>query len=170
VSAELPAPRDPGATYLLGLVCLGNICRSPMAQVVLERRLVDAGLASRVHVESSGTGDWHIGEPMDRRAAATLAGAGYDPSRHRARQVDAEMVREYDAVLVMDESNLRDVRRLARDGAPERILLFRCFDPAADGDDLEVPDPWYGGPRGFDDVLAIVERTSDTLVELLAAR
>ena len=84
----LPAPREPGH-YRIALVCLGNICRSPMAHVVLEARLAEAGLSDVVTVASSGTGDWHVGKPMDERAAATLHEAGYDASHHRARTFDA---------------------------------------------------------------------------------
>jgi len=141
-----------------------------MAHVVLERKLQAAGTSRRVRVESSGTGDWHLGEPMDRRAAATLAAAGYDPSIHRARQVDGDLFARHDAILVMDETNLRDVHGLAPTRADrDRVLMFRAFDPLA-GEDLAVPDPWYGGQRGFDEVLAIVERTTDTLVSALADR
>ncbi len=168
--SSLPAPREPrGTPYALALVCLGNICRSPMAHVVLERRIAEAGLSSKVVVESSGTGDWHMGEPMDRRAAATLATAGYDPERHRAQNFVSDWFERFDVTLVMDDSNFRDVLRLApNDDARGRVMMFRAFDPAA-GDDLEVPDPWYGGQRGFDQVLAIVERTSDSIVDALAA-
>ena len=88
------APED--GPYSIALVCLGNICRSPIAHVVLERKL-EAAHDGDVVVESSGTGDWHIGEPMDRRAAATLAAAGYDPSRHRAQQVDRDLFSRNDA-------------------------------------------------------------------------
>jgi low molecular weight protein-tyrosine phosphatase len=170
VSPALPPPRDPdGATYSIALVCLGNICRSPIAHVVLERKLSAVRTARRIEVESSGTGDWHIGEQMDRRAAATLAAAGYDPSLHRARQVDDDLFSRNDAILVMDESNLRDVQALAgRADDRDRVIMFRAFDPLV-GDDLAVPDPWYGGQGGFDDVLAIVERTTDVLVEALAS-
>src|SRR6185503_4812587 len=109
-----------------------------------------------------------IGEPMDRRAASTLAGAGYDPSLHRARQVDDDLFSRNDVILVMDESNLRDVHALASSGDDrDRVMMFRAFDPLVE-DDLAVPDPWYGGQRGFDDVLAIVERTTDALVAALA--
>src|SRR5690606_35247871 len=81
VVTELPPPRTEGR-YRTGVVCLGNICRSPMAEVVLTERVAEAGLDDRVEVASCGTGDWHVGHPMDRRAAATLSAAGYDPSRH----------------------------------------------------------------------------------------
>jgi protein-tyrosine phosphatase len=125
--------------------------------------------ARRILVESSGTGDWHIGDQMDRRAAATLAAAGYDPSLHRARQVDDDLFARNDAILVMDESNLRDVHELALASEDrDRVMMFRAFDPLA-GDDLAVPDPWYGGQRGFDEVLDIVERTTDALASALAS-
>ena len=155
----LPSPRTPGR-YRIALVCLGNICRSPMAHVVLERRVADAGLDDRVELASSGTGGWHVGNPMDRRAAASLTAAGYDPSRHRARQYDATWPEAHDLVLVMDEANLADVG-----GRSERVAMFRDFDPVDPGG--EVPDPYYGGPDGFEEVLAMVERTSDAIVTAL---
>ena len=159
--ADLPPPRRPGH-YAIALVCLGNICRSPMAHVVLESRLADAGLDDRVVVHSSGTGDWHLGQPMDRRAAATLSHAGYDPSRHRAQQYDDSWSRGHDLVLAMDEANLVDLG-----GRAERVGLFRDYDPAEPGG--EVPDPYYGGDDGFDRVMEMVERTSDALVAAVAA-
>ena len=157
----LPPPRHPGH-YAISLVCLGNICRSPTAQVVLEARLAAAGLDDRVAVRSSGTGDWHVGHPMDTRAAATLERAGYDPSRHRARQYDDTWATEDDLVLAMDHDNLADLG-----GRTERVGLFRDFDP--DGPGQDVPDPYYGGADGFREVLEMVERTSDALVTVLAA-
>ncbi|HYH35045.1 MAG TPA: low molecular weight protein-tyrosine-phosphatase [Nocardioides sp.] len=155
----LPPARTPGR-YRVALVCLGNICRSPMAHVVLEERLAAAGLGDVVEVTSSGTGGWHEGRPMDERAAATLAAAGHDPSRHRARTFDAGWHDEHDLVLAMDATNLRDVG-----GAGERTRLFRDFDPVDPGGD--VPDPYYGGPAGFEEVLRMVERTSTALVAAL---
>lgn len=155
----LPAPRVPGR-YAVTLVCLGNICRSPMAHVVLEQRVAEAGLGDRVAVSSSGTGDWHVGHPMDRRAAATLSAAGYDPSRHRARHWAPDRLADQDLVLAMDASNLADVG-----GRSSRVRLFRDFDPAEPGG--EVPDPYYGGDDGFKEVLAMVERTSTALVAQL---
>lgn len=156
---RLPPARHPG-TYRVALVCLGNICRSPTAHVVLEQRVADAGLDDRVEVGSSGTGGWHVGEPMDRRAAATLGAAGYDPTRHRARQYDATWPEAYDVVLVMDEANLADVG-----GRTPRLGLFRDLDPVDPG--AEVPDPYYGGADGFEEVLQMVERTCDAIVAAL---
>jgi protein-tyrosine phosphatase len=165
VTPALPPPRSPDR-YSIALVCLGNICRSPMADVVLQRHLADAGLDGRVAVASSGTGDWHIGHPMDRRAAATLTTAGYDASRHRAQQFGPTWLDEHDLVLAMDAQNLRDVVAGA-DVDPSRVRLYRDFDPREPGG--EVPDPYYGGDRGFEEVLEMVERTSTALVAALAA-
>ena len=166
-AAALPEPGAPG-TYRVALVCLGNICRSPMAHVVLASRVADAGLADRVHLESFGTGDWHVGRPMDRRAAATLTAEGYDATRHRARTFGVREADAFDLVLAMDRSNHEDLADLGVDDA--RLRLFRSFDPESDpgvdaGSD-EVPDPYYDDD-GFGDVLTIVERTSARLVDLL---
>jgi len=156
---QLPPPREAGR-YAIALVCLGNICRSPMAHVILDARLADAGLSDVVAVTSSGTGGWHEGKPMDERAAATLTEAGYDASRHRARTFDASWHDDHDLVLVMDAANLRDIG-----GPGERVAMFRDFDPDEPG--AEVPDPYYGGAAGFEEVLRMVERTSSALVSAL---
>ncbi|WP_249666192.1 low molecular weight protein-tyrosine-phosphatase [Nocardioides faecalis] len=161
----VPAPRSP-QRYRVALVCLGNICRSPMADVVLEAKVAEAGLADAVEVVSAGTGDWHIGAPMDRRAAALLRSEGYDASRHRAQQVAASWLAEHDLVLAMDAANLADLRTLG-DTDPERVRLFGDFDPVQPGS--EVPDPYFGGDDGFVSVLAQVERTADVLVASIAS-
>ena len=165
---ELPAPRTPGR-YRIALVCLGNICRSPMAHVVLADRVAAVGLSEAVTVVSSGTGDWHVGKPMDQRAAALLTSEGYDASAHRARQVRPSWLTDCDLVLAMDRQNLRDLLALADGGAePDRVRLFGEFDPLEPG--AEVPDPYLGDEDGFHDVLAMVERTCDALVrELLSS-
>ncbi|MDZ5619781.1 low molecular weight protein-tyrosine-phosphatase [Nocardioides sp. HM23] len=161
----LPPPRTPGR-YRIALVCLGNICRSPMADVVLTERVAAAGLADKVSVVSSGTGDWHVGHPMDRRAAALLTSEGYDASAHRAQQVAPSWLTAHDLLLAMDRQNLRDLHALADgDVDPDRVRLFGDFDPVEPG--AEVPDPYYGGDDGFHDVLAMIERTADALVDAL---
>ena len=159
----LPAPR--AAAYRLGFVCLGNICRSPTADVVMASMVADAGLAEVVEVSSSGTGGWHVGQPMDARAAATLTDAGYDATRHRARQHDASWL-DLDLVLAMDAANLAEIG-----GGSERVRLFRAFDPdvPAGAPVPDVPDPYYGGDDGFADVLAMVERTCARLRDGLVA-
>jgi protein-tyrosine phosphatase len=158
----LPSP-GPSGRYRIAVVCLGNICRSPMADVVLNSRIAAAGLDDVVEVESFGTAGWHAGKPMDSRAAATLTGAGYDATRHRARQFTRE-TSGFDLVLAMDTDNRADLAALAL--ADDRLLLFRSFDPAPD--DESVPDPYYGGDEGFTQVLDIVSRCSDALVTQLS--
>jgi protein-tyrosine phosphatase len=172
LASRLPPARSPQGPYRVAVVCLGNICRSPIALVVLRRALERAGVSGRVQVESSGTGDWHLGHPMDRRAAAALAAAGYDGSAHRARQFTEDWFAEHDLILAMDESNFRDISALAPDEetAAHRVRMFREFDPRSGYGDLEVPDPYYGGDDGFTDVLRVVERTSEGLADALAER
>lgn len=151
--------------YTVALVCLGNICRSPMAHVVLDEKLRAAGLDDRVAVVSSGTGGWHAGEPMDPRAAAVLSAEGYDPSRHRARTFSTDWYAEYDLLLAMDHTNQADMLALAPTvEQQEQVRMFRDFDPLANQDDNEVPDPWFGGDDGFRHVLTMIERTTDDLV------
>jgi len=139
-----------------------------MAHVVLEDRLKQAGLDDRVIVASSGTGDWHAGEPMDRRAAKVLSDAGYDPSRHRARTFNSDWFAEHDLLLAMDASNYADMTDQSPSVADQsRVRMFREFDPEASGGDNEVPDPWYDRGDGFAQVLAMIERTTDGLVSAL---
>jgi len=163
----LPAARTEGR-YAVGLVCLGNICRSPMAHVVLEAQVAEAGLDDVVEVTSSGTGGWHVGDPMDSRAAATLREAGLDPSQHRARQFAASDWAELDLVLALDDTNRSDLGALDPSLGPEpgRLLLLGDLDPETPG--AAVPDPYYGGSDGFTAVLAQVERCAEALVEALA--
>jgi len=156
---QLPEPRMPGR-YRLGLVCLGNICRSPTAEVVLEALLDKAGLGGDVEVASSGTGTWHLGEAIDERAASTLFAAGYDPSGHRARKFDDSWLDDFDLVLAMDRQNLVDIG-----GRTSRVAMFRDFDPVDTGAD--VPDPYYGGLGGYEEVLRMVERTGTAIVAAL---
>jgi protein-tyrosine phosphatase len=140
-----------------------------MADVVLTQRVDDAGLAGRVTVSSSGTGDWHLGQPMDERAAAILRANDFDPSAHRAQQFAPGWLATNDLVLAMDGSNLADVRRVTMTSGgtvdPARVRLFGDFDPVEPGG--EVPDPYYGGPQGFEEVLEMVERTCAVLVSAL---
>lgn len=156
-------------TYRICLVCLGNICRSPMAAAVLESRLDKAGLTDRVTVGSAGTGSWHIDEPADPRALGALRERGYDGTAHRARQFVAEWFEDYDLVLAMDRDNFAELHRLAPDDtAREKIQLMRSYDPSAKATgELDVPDPYYGGADGFAHVLNQVERAADGLVDAL---
>ncbi|MCW2849171.1 MAG: ptpA [Marmoricola sp.] len=163
-------PARAGSPYRIGFVCLGNICRSPMADVILSALVNRAGLASKVEISSSGTGGWHVGEPMDPRAAVQLLAEGYDASGHRAQQFD-ESWHDLDLVLAMDAKNLADIT--GGRGASEQVRLFRSFDPligpGAAPEALDVPDPWFGGDEGFTEVLAIIERTCRRLLTELEA-
>jgi low molecular weight protein-tyrosine phosphatase len=162
-----PKRHHDGSPYRIAVVCLGNICRSPIGEVVLTEKLARAGLDDRVEVVSAGTGEWHIGEPMDRRAATVLAAHGYDGSAHRASQFEPHWHDDYDLVLAMDENNHADLLELAKDKVAGRLRMFRDFDPRATRGDRDVPDPYYGGDDGFAHVLATVERTSDAIVAAL---
>ena len=156
-------------TYRIVFVCLGNICRSPMAEVVTRSLLDDAGLADKVSVSSAGTGDWHIGERADRRTLDTLAAHGYDGSQHRARQFDAAWFDDHDLVVALDRRNLADLRRLAPADRRDDIRLLREYDAnLPPGADVDVPDPYYGGPDGFTTALRLVESACRGLVQAVA--
>ena len=139
-------------------VCSGNICRSPIAEKVFATELERAGLAEGVRVTSAGTGGWHVGDPADERAAAVLRAAGY-PSDHRARQVDADTLGA-DLIVALDDTHRR---ALSRAGAG-RVRLLRSFDPTAP-EWAEVPDPYYGGDAGFDEVLAMIRAAVPGMLE-----
>ena len=155
--------------YRVCIVCMGNICRSPMAETVLVAMLRERGLADRVVVDSAGTGDWHVGEPADPRAVEVLSRHGYDASGHRAQQFQPGWFDERDLVLAADSSNLALLRRL---WDPERrgsLHMLRSFDPeAVNAGDLDVPDPYYGAGDGFDRELAMIEAACHGLVDHIA--
>ncbi|MGH8907381.1 MAG: low molecular weight protein-tyrosine-phosphatase [Egibacteraceae bacterium] len=147
------------------LVCLGNICRSPTAEAALREALAGAGMDGQVTVDSAGTGDWHIGQPPDRRMAAAAAAAGLRLDG-RARIIRADDFEAFDLILVMDRSNLEDVLALApTPQGREKVRLFRAFDPDADHD--EVPDPYYGGADGFTRVVGITRAAARGVVRYL---
>jgi protein-tyrosine phosphatase len=143
-----------------------------MAEVILRAELDRAGLSGQVEVDSAGTGDWHVGGPMDPRARAELHRRGYDGSGHRARQFDPSWFERYDLVLAMDGGNLARLRRMARGTqAADRIALFRSFDPASagrgNGSDLEVPDPYDRGPEDYALVFDLVQPAARGLADQL---
>ncbi len=172
----LPPPRRAPGPYRVCLVCLGNICRSPMADVVLRAELDRAGLAGLVEVDSAGTGDWHLGEPMAEQAEAELARRGYDGSAHRARQDPAVLVRPARPGAGHGPGNLAALRALAPDAAAAgpRLMLFRSFDPdlaaakTHDPWDGGVPDPYGGPPAGYAQALDMVQGAVRGLVGRLA--
>jgi protein-tyrosine phosphatase len=154
----------------IAFVCLGNICRSPMAEAVARALLEQAGLGSEVSVESFGTAGYHVGEPADPSAEAALARRGWPAGGHKARRITRADIEQLDLILCADRANLSDVTALAGPAAdPSRIRLLRSYDPAA-GPDAAVPDPWGLDADGFDRSLEMIERACRGLVEQLAAR
>ena len=153
--------------YRVCVVCSGNICRSPMGEIVLRRRFEEAGLEDVV-VDSAGTGDWHVGHGADPRTVRALQAGGYDGSAHRAQQFGDSWVGERDLVLVADSGHLRDVRRLAAGVNTTHVRLLRSFDPAAvEAGTLDLDDPYYGNDAGFDRCLAEVESAAPGIVEFV---
>jgi protein-tyrosine phosphatase len=142
------------ATRVL-FVCMGNICRSPTAEGVFKHFVLERGLAAQIESDSAGTHDYHIGAPPDVRAQAAALRRGYDLSPLRARQVTPEDFAVFDYVLAMDEANRSALRQLCPAQYRERIRLFLEFAPEAGR--REVPDPYYGGAQGFEEVLDLVE-------------
>lgn len=168
-------PMSPDGRFRVCFVCSGNICRSPMAEVVLRALAQEQGLDAVVLVDSAGTGDWHIGERADRRALASLQRGGYDGTAHRARQFDPQWFAERDLVVALDRGHERTLRAWAPDeAARESVRLLRTFDPAlpddATGALLDVPDPYYDGTAAFDEVLRVVEASCRGLLDTVRAR
>ncbi len=148
-------------------VCTGNICRSPTAEGAFRALLEANGLAGSVAVDSAGTGNWHVGEPPDERASEAALRRGIDISDQRARQVRVEDFERFDFVLALDEGHYRQLERLCPDGQRHRLRLFLDFAPALGTRD--VPDPYYGGPDGFEIVLDMIEAASAGLLAEIRA-
>jgi protein-tyrosine phosphatase len=151
-------------------VCLGNICRSPTAEGVMMRLVADAGLQQRIELDSAGTGNWHVGEPPDARATKAARARGIALGSV-ARQVSVEDYEQFDLILAMDRSNERALRQLAPDDRSRaKVRLLREFDPASVGlHELDVPDPYYDGARGFEIVLDQVQAACAGLLEHVRA-
>ncbi len=148
------------------MVCLGNICRSPTAEAALRAELEAAGLADRVEVDSAGTGDWHLDEPPDARMTEAAAEEGIT-LRGRSRQVaTAADLEPFDLILAMDLQNLADLRAMTAgdEDLAARIRLYRDFEPDGVAVGKGVPDPYYGGPDGFAEVVGIVRRAARGVV------
>ena len=147
------------------MVCLGNICRSPMAEGIVRDRIEELGLD--VELDSAGTGDYHIGEGPDKRAQANMRQNGHDISDLKARQFKAKDFDAFDRIFVMDQSNYQNVLSLARtDEDREKVELF--LNLASPGSDGEVPDPYFGGESGFQHVYELLNESADKLMEELS--
>jgi len=159
-----------GQTQLLRVlfVCMGNICRSPMAEGTFRHHVRLAGLAEQITCDSAGTHDYHFGDPPDPRAQLAASRRGYDLSALRARQVKPSDFSEFDYVLAMDKVNLRLLQRLCPPQHAHKLKLYMEF--GADTEAREVPDPYYGGPQGFEHVLDLVEQAAQGLLRHLRGR
>jgi protein-tyrosine phosphatase len=176
--AEAPrSPRVGSRPTRILFVCMGNICRSPTAEGVMRAFVARGGLSETIELDSAGTGSWHLGSAPDERATAA-AGARGIALEGSARQVSAEDFIEFDLLIAMDRSNLRELRRLAgSDEQRARLRLLREFDPASGvhspegwvGGDLDVPDPYYGSPGGFEEVLDLVQAACEGLLAQIVA-
>mgnify|MGYP000556093350 CR=1 FL=1 len=149
-------------------VCMGNICRSPTAQGVFAEMVRREGLAHLIHIDSAGTHAYHVGEPPDTRAQAAAANRGIDLSDQRARRVHAQDFDAFDYVLPMDSSNYEDLEGIRPSSAT--AILRRFLDYAPHVHEQDVPDPYYGGPRGFERVLDLIEAGSEGLLLDIRAR
>lgn len=147
-------------------VCLGNICRSPLAEVVVAGQASKRDLSGLFHFASAGTGSWHIGNGADHRSAQTARAHGLDLSDHCAQQITANKIGQWDWFVAMDGSNHGDLLRM---GVPEeRLLLMRQFEPGHQYVP-DVPDPYYGGPDGFEDAYRMLCDNADRLLDYLEA-
>ncbi|MFJ9865501.1 low molecular weight protein-tyrosine-phosphatase [Streptomyces sp. NPDC101165] len=149
--------------YRICFVCTGNICRSPMAESVFRARVEAAGLADLVEIDSAGTGGWHEGDAADPRTVSVLDEHGYG-TEHVARQFQPSWFARLDLVIALDTGHLKALRRLApTEEDARKVRLLRAFDSVAD-DDLDVPDPYYGGRDGFEECLEMMEAASTGLL------
>jgi protein-tyrosine phosphatase len=149
-------------------VCLGNICRSPTAEAVFRHLVAREAPELEIAIESAGIGSWHTGEPPDRRAQAAARRRGFDMSSIRARQIARDDFSRFDLILAMDRENLSELRRRAPSQFQPRVRLFLDFLEERDTDD--VPDPYYGGDAGFEQVLDLTEAAARGLLSYLRSR
>lgn len=147
---------------------MGNICRSPTAEAVFRQKVIDANLDAHIEIDSAGTHAYHIGNPPDARSMQTAAARGYAMDTLRARQVTAEDIAAFDYVLAMDEDNLAILQRIAPTGLKDKPTLLMRFAP--DYGVTDVPDPYYGGAQGFEQVLDMIEAASAGLLAELRRR
>ena len=149
--------------YRVLFVCLGNICRSPLAEAIFQKKINDQQLNHLFTCDSCGTGNYHIGEQPDPRTIA-VAQKHQVPINHRCRQLQSSDFQTFDRILAMDESNRRNIVWKGGDSSKEKVWLMRNFDP--NGGE-EVPDPYHGGEKDFEEVYQILDRSIDALIREL---
>ena len=153
----------------ISFVCLGNICRSPLAQGVFQNLVNQKQLEQKIIVASAGTSGWHIGDLPDERMCRTAQSKGIQ-LESRARQFQSADFNRFNLVLAMDHSNLARLEEIAPSNlSPEKLMLFRSFDPECNGNQ-DVPDPYYGGAKGFEEVYSMVKRTCPPLLDYIKSR
>jgi len=153
----------------ISFVCLGNICRSPLAQGVFQDLVNQKKLEQKIIVTSAGTGGWHIGDLPDERMRRTAQSKGIQ-LESRARQFQSADFNRFNLILAMDHSNLARLEEIAPSNLPpEKLMLFRSFYPECNGNQ-DVPDPYYGGAKGFEEVYSMVKRTCPPLLDYIKSR
>ena len=153
----------------ISFVCLGNICRSPLAQGVFQNLVNQKQLEQKIIVTSAGTSGWHIGDLPDERMCRTAQSKGIQ-LESRARQFQSADFNRFNLILAMDHSNLARLEEIAPSNlSPEKLMLFRSFDPECNGNQ-DVPDPYYGGAKGFEEVYSMVKRTCPPLLDYIKSR
>ncbi|MDX8401838.1 MAG: low molecular weight protein-tyrosine-phosphatase [Mariprofundaceae bacterium] len=165
----MPEPKPDIEPTRVLMVCLGNICRSPLAEAILRDLVAERGLTPYYHIASAGTGDWHVGSGADPRSAATARRHGLDLGGHVARQITAAGIDDWDWFVAMDASNRLDLLQM---GTPEeRVLLMRQFEAGCAPEYApDVPDPYYGGPDGFEIVWRMLRDNARGLLDFLETR
>jgi protein-tyrosine phosphatase len=149
-------------------VCLGNICRSPLAEAIFKQKIIQAGLDHCLEADSCGTSDYHIGELPDSRTLANAMKNGI-PIHHRGRQLSVNDLNHFDYILAMDQSNLENILYLGRNCAvTANVSLMRAYD--SEGKGRDVPDPYYGGERGFQEVFEILDRSLNGFIQFLVEK
>jgi len=142
-------------------ICMGNICRSPTAHGVFQQRVIDADLGDKIQVDSAGTHSYHIGRPPDERSQLAARQRGYDLSDQQAQKLTQDLGAEFDYLLVMDDTNFYDASDIVAAKDKDKLIYFLSF---GNGNNKYVPDPYYGGDQGFEEVLNMVEEASDALL------
>ncbi len=164
----MPSPANMQKPVSVMFVCMGNICRSPSAEAMFRYHVETGGFGAFIQVASSGTHGYHVGHPADARSHQTALARGIDMSAHRAQQFKPEHVEQFDYILVMDHANHEHVMRVCPNGLQHKIHYFLDFAPQLRV--KEVPDPYYGGPDGFEHVLDLIEAASAGLLSDIRTR
>lgn len=160
-------------TFRILCVCTGNICRSPTAEAVLRQKFQQAGLSNNVEIDSAGTHGYHIGASPDPRSKAAGIARGYDFTGQAARKLEAQDYEHFDLILAMDQGHMAIMEQQKPGNSRAELMMMRAFSPPdqqSTGQPADVPDPYYGADRGFDEVLDLIEAAADGVVADVASR